>query len=359
MRMNKALFLLTAAAALAGCSTELEINAPYKESTVVYGLLNMRDSIHFVKINKAFLGEGDALVYATIPDSNEYHGEDITLARVVRYQNGNAVDEFPLRDTILEDREPGTFYSPRQKLYYFRENNTYNLPQSNVLVYLDQNSEYELQLEVKGTRLTARTNIVNDFSIRSVDQNLGTEMRFVSPTGDYIDPSIVCNSGVDGKRYNLAYRFHYQEIRGTDTVAKSVTSGIGSMVASGPNEELSMMMEAEPFYSGLANAIPNDPTVDKRRFTGLELMYTVANDDFHTFLSLSEPVSGIVEDRPSWSNIDGGYGIFASRYTKNVGGPFLGKKLDGPSLNELVNGQYTSTRRFCSFFNPGSQYSCD
>lgn len=356
--MNKAFVLLAAAATLAGCSTDLEINAPYKESTVVYGLLNMRDTIHFVKINKAFLGEGDALVYANIPDSNEYKDEDFGYARVVRFQGATAMDTFPLRDTVLHNREPGTFFSPDQKMFYFRDNDTYNLPQSNVEVYLDQNSDYELQVEVKGNRITGRTTIVNDFSIQSVDQSMQQAMNLMI-SGGYGKYDLDWNTGVDGKRYEASYRFNYQEIRGTDTVAKSIQNRIATLVASGTSEPMTATIQGEAFFSNLANTIPNDPTVDKRRFTGVEFVFAVANEDFHTYLSLSEPVSGIIEDRPSWSNVEGAYGVFASRYTKVVGGPFEGKRLNDATVNELINGGYTGNRRFCSYFNVGPPYGCD
>ncbi|MCB0764858.1 MAG: hypothetical protein R2815_09140 [Flavobacteriales bacterium] len=359
--MKRALFLFTAASLLFGCSSDLDINAPYKNITVVYGLLNMRDSIHFVKINKAFLGEGDALVYAQVPDSSEFHGEDITRAMVIRIQNGNRVDSFPLHDTLLTDREPGTFYSPDQRLYYFRENQTYLLPQSNVLVYLDQNSTYELDLEIKGERITGSTSIVNDFSIQTVDQSLTVPANFMNGTNGYGAYELNWTSNLDGKRTEAFYRFNYDEIRGSDTLRKTVTTRIGSRVSSNTasTEGMSLLIDGQAFYSGLANAIPDDPSVDQRRFTGLEFLFTVANDDFHTFLSLSEPISGIIEDRPAWSNMDGAYGIFASRYNKDVGGRLLGKTLNDASLNELINGQFTGNRRFCSAFNVGAPYGCN
>src|SRR6188768_905082 len=119
--MKHLLYLSIAIATLAGCSTELDINAPYKDITVVYGLLNMRDSVHYVKINKAFLGEGDAYVYAQIPDSNEWEDGAITTARMHRLENGERTEAFELTPTTITDREPGIFYSPNQKVYTFRE----------------------------------------------------------------------------------------------------------------------------------------------------------------------------------------------------------------------------------------------
>jgi hypothetical protein len=61
------LFLL-----LVSCSTDFDINETWKDTTIVYGIVNQNDSITYIKVNKAFLGDGDALMMAQIRDSNEY-----------------------------------------------------------------------------------------------------------------------------------------------------------------------------------------------------------------------------------------------------------------------------------------------
>ena len=356
--MIRSLLLLTCAATVVGCSTDLDINAPYKENTVVYSLLNMRDTIHYVKINKAFLGEGNAFDYAQVQDSNEYRNEDITRAMVFRKTNGQRVDSFPLRDTLVAGRDPGLFYGPVQKMYYFRENNVYSLPQSTIPVHLEQNSIYELELDIRGTRISAFAPIVNDFSIFPTIQSPTVDVNLISTVSGYGSYEVRWTSNKDGKRYAAQYRFNYTEMRGTEATEKSITQFIGSRVATNSQtspQPMAVIIDGELFYSSLAAAIPNDPTVTKRIFTGVDFLISVANDEFHTFLSLSEPVSGIVEDRPAYSNVEGGYGVFASRYTKDV----IGKKLNGASLNELINGQYTGPLRFCSSFNVGPPYGCD
>ena len=47
---------------ITACETDFDVNAPYQDITIVYGILDIDDSISYVKINKAFLGEGDAIV---------------------------------------------------------------------------------------------------------------------------------------------------------------------------------------------------------------------------------------------------------------------------------------------------------
>ena len=54
------------------CETDIDTTAEWKDISVVYGLFDQRDSVQYIKINKAFLGEGDALLFAKENDSINY-----------------------------------------------------------------------------------------------------------------------------------------------------------------------------------------------------------------------------------------------------------------------------------------------
>jgi hypothetical protein len=349
--MKRLTLLLVTISVLAGCSTDVDINAPYKNITVVYGLLNMRDSVHYVKINKAFLGEGDAYDFAQIADSNEWASGDISGAWVFEVSDGQRVDTFPLRDTLLTNRDPGVFYSPDQTMYYFSTPDRIFLDSGSPQIpsgptFLKETSDYEIELMVKGERISATTPIVYDFSFSGPDQSPTSTINLLS-SGGFGAYELNWTSNLNGRRYEASYRFNYKEVRGTDTTALlSFTQRMGTVVRSGTTnfEPMATLMEGQLFYNTVATLIPNDPTVDHRIFLGIDFLVAVANDEFHTFLALDEPITGIVEDRPSYTNITNGYGIFAGRYTKNI----LGKRLNSNSLEELVDGDITGALRFCS-----------
>jgi hypothetical protein len=363
MTMRRTLLMMGAAASLlAGCSTDLDINAPYKETTVVYALFNMREDTHFVKINKAFLGEGDALEFAQVRDSSEYRAEDIEYAKVVRIQNGQEVATFDLQRITVNGREPGTFYGPSQTLYYFAGVQQL-LPITNTPVYLDPASTYEVRLKVKGKEISARSVVVNDFSIAQNDQDTSyatptNRMNFIAVGGNnYANYELNWTSRLNCKLFQVSWRFRYDEVRGTDTVRTSFTQGWGSRTV--PNSmdpvQLDLILPGETFYQIVRDRIPVDPSVSSRIFRGIDFLFTVADDEFNTFLSLQSPVSGIVEERPTYSNVNGGIGLVASRYTKSV----RGKWLSPNSLDELRNGPFTQALNFCTPIDPLDAPFCD
>ena len=73
MRYFKLLLILLAGfIVVTSCNNKLNVNAPWQDITIVYGLLSQNDSVQYLRITKAFLGEGDALHFAKIPDSSTY-----------------------------------------------------------------------------------------------------------------------------------------------------------------------------------------------------------------------------------------------------------------------------------------------
>ena len=113
--MNKLLILLSIPFLLVSCSTDFDTTADYKEIMVVYGLLNQYDSVQLIKVNKAFLGEGNALIMAQQRDSVNYG--DILDVRLEKIDNGNVTATYSLQRDTTVPRAPGIFHNPYQVFY--------------------------------------------------------------------------------------------------------------------------------------------------------------------------------------------------------------------------------------------------
>src|SRR5574344_1883266 len=114
--MRKTTLLLSATLAIMAffnaCSTDVDLYADYKDITIVYGVLDADADTNFVKINKAFLGPGDATHISQIPDSSNYPGK--LDARIVEYVNGDINRELILDTITIHDKDSGDFYAPNQ-----------------------------------------------------------------------------------------------------------------------------------------------------------------------------------------------------------------------------------------------------
>lgn len=304
---------------LFSCTTDFEINGPWQDITVVYGLLNQNDSITYIKINKAFLGEGNALMMAQIEDSCEYqHPLEV---KVEEWSNNNLVKTFFFDTTTVYNKEPGVFYYPKQVLY---KAVTYK--------QLNVESTYKLIIHnpVSGNTYRSQTLLVYPLSISKPLPSLKI-ISFSQETGSI--GKVEWTTGQNGRKFQLLIRFNYKEVPvsgGTDTTFKSVDWLFPAMRSpSLTGHEVMFMTYPNPyFYDLLRSKIAVNTSV--RRFIGkkgfnesdlgaVEFIFSVAAEEFSTYLDVYVPSTGIVQEKPDYTNIIGdggakGVGIFSSRY---------------------------------------------
>ena len=121
---------LALASAVMGCSTEVEMNAPYDSVPVVFGLLELEADTQWVKINRTWLGEGDQFEAAAIADSSLYPEGSVEAWIVELLPSNSGVvtgDELPtgrewaLSETTLDNREPDSIFTWTEHRVFFAE----------------------------------------------------------------------------------------------------------------------------------------------------------------------------------------------------------------------------------------------
>lgn len=345
------------------CSSDLEVNAPYQEITVVYGLLSQNDKTHFIKINKSFLGEAGAYTMAAVRDSSEYKILNKTpgdSAIVEEWKDGATTGRrWILVDSTITNKESGDFYYPKQTVYFFSDST------------LDATAQYHLNISLDGgaKTVTAQTELINDiteftggnqFNISCSGSQQDKCLSFASSRSKYIDKSFAWRSVKDGKRYQLEMNIYYKDSMadGSGMKDRKITWTFQPPLISSSvngNEDMSMTIKGEDFYKEIGRQLTplTDATILRRYFDKMEFTIYVAGDDFNTYLLANEPSTGIIQEKQPWDNIENGIGIFSTRYAKTS--PI--KLLDVNSLDELVGGQHTFALKFCRF-NLGNQI-CD
>ena len=336
---KKALLVAGVAAALSACSTDLDIAAPYQENTIVYALLNKDSSTHYLKINKAFLGTGNAFEYAQVPDSSEYQ-EGQLEAVVKAVKNGQVVNTYTLHDTVWA-HDPGIFAGPTHKVYYFQAE-------------LDSSATYRIEATAKGNQVWAETPVVEAVHPSGSIPNLNLPLRLMAPGGTYSFVTVKWTSSVNGKRYDIAYRFRWDDVVGSDTVPRDFVQSLGNLASTnlGGSEIMSVPLDGEAFFRTVGQRCNDNPQATQRIFRGVDVLWAVAGPDLYNYLLLNSPISGMVEERPTYTNVNGGYGLFSSRRFLEV----KNKTLDQYSVPELVQGPYTVGLHFCV---PNSDFSCN
>jgi hypothetical protein len=118
-RLLPAALLAPFALGLAACETDLDPNDSYRETTLIYAILDPGQTRQIVRINKAFLNtKTDARVIAAgRPDSITYPAGVIDAKLQALRNDSSVVSEFPLERVVSTSKPPGTFSTEEQVVY--------------------------------------------------------------------------------------------------------------------------------------------------------------------------------------------------------------------------------------------------
>jgi len=292
---------------------------------VVYGLLSQNDDTAYIKITKAFLGEGDALMFAKIPDSSIY--PDKLDVKLEAWLGNTLVTTYNLDTITIHTKEAGDsiFYFPYQLVYY------------NHTGHLDENNTYRLKITHKKTGVidSATTLMVHNFTVEEPDPFIKL-VEYIP--GHNFD--VKFDQAFGGKRYQLVIRFHYLETTSSGTVPKFLDWIVfNNLQITDPYE-----IAPEPVYKSFAGDIfytvlkgnikpIKNTNVISRTARTVDYIFSVASEDLNTYMEVTEPSLSIVQERPSFSNIYNGIGLFSSRFVNEIDSLSIGPN----TLDQIMN----------------------
>ena len=293
------LFLLSIAMVFSACENEVFINADYKETVVIYALLDPQDSIQYIKVNKAYLNENiGALEAAKISDSLYLDSTRVELKRLL---TGEIIvcsaEEGPTKDSGIFANNKNILWVTREKIY--------------------PNEEYEITVTnpLTNTKAVSTTKTVGTTKIRSpfIDQ---TNIFSVGP--EFVTISYV--AAPNAFAYDARFHVYYEEINMADTNAKTEKMATWRVVSNflvGNNSVPMRQIPRLSFLQFLQSSITAAPNL-KHRIKWVGITLYGGNQTLVDYISVNEPSIGIVQKQAEFTNINGGYGLFASRSTNKV-----------------------------------------
>jgi len=323
------LILLTAC--FVACDNEVELNAEYEDTTVIYGLLNANKDTQFVKVNRAFLEDGvSAIELAQQSDRFFYDSLDVTL---FEEGNGDTIELIP----ISVPKADGVFANDRNIVYYTVET-------------LNSLSEYQIEVkQADGKRTTATTTILEDVQsvrpevLRPPDTTLRS-VAFVRNVGglQYQDYDFILRFTPNIAEVQLNLYFQYEEdVDGAGNAPlepRSIKIPVGGVRNTElENKDQEIVLPGELFYRALANAVDGNTNKKVVPLDNNIILEIIAVDPiFSQYTSVYGPLDGLAQVRPEFTNVTNGVGLFASQSTyRNL--TFLSQD----SRTELLTGPIT------------------
>ena len=304
------------------CETDFDVNAQWEDVTIVYGLIDPNIEDQLIKINKAFLGQGDALQMASIADSSNYNPSDLHVKiHRIRQQAFNQYDTLSsvtLNDTIL-DKDDGLFSTYNNIIYTFKK------PSS----FYNTNSLYALEIInlISGHKVTSQTEIINTFSFESLNPSFewGLYNGDLPDSLKFRTKNIEWQPSTNGVIYQLDIVINY--IENNDTINLPWSQPLVEYTSG----NMSLKIKGDQFFQFLTTNLTNNTP---KQFLNLDLVMTVGSDDLKTYINVNKPFSGIVQERPVFSNINNGVGLFSSRFTYD---DIKGIELTNGTINYMIN----------------------
>jgi len=307
------------------CSTDFDLTADWKEITIVYGLLNVRDSVQYIKINKAFLDENtNALVIAQRRDSL-YHKGDLTV-KLEEWDDNNLLNTYSLikvdANSEIGQKDTGIFANSPNYLYKL----------SNPI-----NKDYAYKLVIQtnsGKTIAAQTSVVDTIKVTRPRQTILYNPLAISPAGRRVEWKTAKNAII----YELTIRFHYKEISliTLDTVAKFVDWKVfGNFKSDDANLSEEFELPEGGFLNFVCGQIGGSKSNVVRKVGNLDFIFYAGGETLSMYIDVIDAQSGLTSGQihPEFTNVEGGIGIFSSRsftIVKNIG-------LAAQAIDSLVN----------------------
>ena len=330
------LFMFTA------CEPKLSLNADYTTTPVVFGLLDHNDSVHYIKITKTFLGDGNNFEYAKVQDSSDFKN---VSAKVIEFSEENVKTgrEWILKDSTINTKKPGVFYAPSQKVFIFHEKD------------LNPNFDYRLEaiLNEGEYQIDATTSLLPNFEYSSfMSKNVFFATATSSVTGKYKTFKVVYSEALNAQRYQTRLIINIKETY-IDNSVKFI-----ELVWSGPENNgfkdnevnpnkpanKTVPFEGSSFYQFIKASVKPNDNVEKRELLGLDVITEVGHSDLARYMDISKPSSSLAQSLPLFTNVNGGLGLFSSRLiATRTNMPYI-----SGTIEELCVGQYTNGLKFCS-----------
>jgi hypothetical protein len=300
------------------CSTELDVNAPYQETKVLYSILDPKLPFQTVRVSKGFLSDGRPAdeIAKNSPDSSLYNPSDL-LVELLEWKNGSTLNRsWECYDTLYKNKEEGVFYHPDQMVF-----KTPNLS-------LDTLSPSTITYSFRVTN--RKTGNVSE----GVSNIPGSDFALISPISDRpTDPaSILFRSNtetlirvrrsVNTEIAQLSIYWNVQVVRNVGGVQDTViekwwmnSPGISPV----QGNEIRGLIGRGTFWSFVQAQLQErgSENVVSRRFLTSSLEVYGGNKEYDNYRTVNGNYNAITQSTPIYSNVSNGLGVVCGRNSKS------------------------------------------
>jgi hypothetical protein len=333
--LNRLLFALAIPALfLVSCKNDLEVVDEYKEIPVIYGLINPNLKVNYVRLERAYLGIGNALIMAQQPDSI-YYDTNLVDLRLIAIRGGIEKEAYSLYPSFEVPRNEGVFTDVNPMLYKLVMRKT-----NGDTIKLDASAQFKLQFTNKATGkvVTSVTKIIEPLNVINYGSGTTYPKMNLASKNPY---QIKVLSSKNAKFYGMIFRFNYVEFNNTTNqrTAKHVDFYLDDLLSrtTSGGQEIIFFLDGKEILQYIGNHVPKDTTVTRSTtLLSADFVFTAGTTDLYNYIQINKP-SNTVDYVPDFTNLSEGKGIFTCRIDTNI----RGVQFTDATIDSLYNSPYT------------------
>lgn len=301
---------------LSACDNTLDINAPWKETPVVFAVIDLGQDSQVIRVQKTYQNDISRSTNEVAQIADSLYMKNISV-RILSNTNPNS-----FRDLVrLAPRKDSGFFSNKDSSYW----GAY-MPN-----WFTAGARYQLKIHSfeTGNDYVGFTDMIGKATI-----NTYATIDLVSTTYLLFMYRVENIGSSNTALLDMMVRLYYNEVSlasPQDTVVKYIDYYVkkGATYSSFASSTFSQGVKKADFLSEIKSSVKRDPSV-KRTFKSINYVVIGYNNDYRDMLITNAPSGSIIPKFGEYTNINNGIGIFASRTQTERAQP-----LNGPSVNEL------------------------
>jgi len=317
------------ASLVSSCETEIDINTTNQDVPIVYCVLNSADSIQYVRIQKTYLIDQAALNYPPDQDSTQFTGE--IVVSMERWFGGKVLETVRFTPTNEIPKDSGFFPYEKNILY-----------KAKAKIVPGQIYRLYVYLGSKEKILFAEASSLGKLIVIDPIRLSQRKISLYPGTNYTCRWQPVENAGV----YQVVLRFNYKETIGGVSKIKTLDWPQTFASPGSDAEYLSNDISGSRFMHILEdNLKPENGIV--REVLGMDFEIVSGSMEMKYYIESTSPSEGALMEKPVYSNITNGIGLFCSIARINVDQLLLSTV----TVDSIAYGQFTKKLGFLDHTN--------
>jgi hypothetical protein len=313
-----------AIALIVSCETEININTDNQDVPIVYCVLNSADSFQYVRIQKTYLIDQAALNNPPEQDSMLFTGE--IVISLERWSGGQVKETVRFTPTLEIPKDSGFFPNEKNILY-----------KAKVKIVPNQLYRLYIYLGSKERVLFAEASSVGNLTVIDPIPLPERKISLYPGTNYTCRWSPVANAGV----YQVILQFNYRETIGGIAKIRSLNWPQTFASPGSDAEYLSNDISGSRFMHILQDNLMSGNGII-REVIGMNFQIVSGSLEMKYYIESTAPAEGALMEKPVYSNITNGIGLFCSVARISVNELLLSPV----TIDSIAYGQFTKSLGF-------------